>query len=414
MKPQLLELPIADLQQDRGTGLGNVREVHVDDALRGLAASIKQIGVKQPVLVAQSPRGQGYVLVSGHRRVAAAKLAGLKTVPAVVAIAPGFSFADYRGTQLAENLHRENLTPLEEARAYAELGRPRDGFARERPSPALTQAQIAQLVGKSQPYVANRIRLLELPQEAAAMLESGQITPTVAEQLLRLPKDAKGARNMVVRRIRESIDYRGGIGEKDVRHVVEQALRSEAERRARARVMESLKFPACPVKGCGAGGRLREFTWNRQSRELSCSSGHSWSGVSGKVTRQEGYGRAERSPEPPKPTLPLVRADVPTPGLAPVAARVLGGLEKVEWIGVDQVSGSHVRVIITATAPELVKSGIKPFDLSREGPAMLHGVDRYGQRTDAQRRAVGQARAAFEGFIATVRGRGRPKKGEGA
>ena len=137
----------------------------------------------EPVIVIAPAKGTGYRLLSGYRRCAAAKLAGLLVVPAVVQLdaRTGFSQKQVRELQLVENIQRQQLSPLEEARAFQEILSSEGG---------VTQAELAKRVGKSQPYVANRVRLLGLPETIVKSLESGSISPSHGEVFLQLPKEA--------------------------------------------------------------------------------------------------------------------------------------------------------------------------------------------------------------------------------
>jgi ParB family chromosome partitioning protein len=140
-----------------------------EEPLAELQASIREHGVLQPVLV--RPAGSGYELVAGERRWRAASAAGLRTVPAIV------RRLDDRGAleaALVENLQREDLNPLERARAYSRL---QEEFR-------LSQEEIARRVGRSQPSVANTIRLLSLPSEIQASLEAGRINEGHARAIL--------------------------------------------------------------------------------------------------------------------------------------------------------------------------------------------------------------------------------------
>jgi ParB family chromosome partitioning protein len=137
--------------------------------LSGLAASVRRHGVLQPIVV--RPVGSGYEVVAGERRWRAAESAGLAAVPAVVR-----PMGDKEALELAlvENLQREDLNPMERARAYRTLV---EEFH-------LTQEQAAEQVGKSQPSVANALRLLGLPPQIQASLEAGRITEGHARALL--------------------------------------------------------------------------------------------------------------------------------------------------------------------------------------------------------------------------------------
>ena len=139
----------------------------------GLAESIRQQGVVQPVVVRPRPAG-GWELIAGERRWRAAREAGLKTVPAVV------RHADDRDSlllALVENVAREQLSPVEEARAYAAL---MDEFV-------LTLGEIADKVGRSKPSVANRLRLLDLPDDVLGMVERGELSEGHARAVLAVP-----------------------------------------------------------------------------------------------------------------------------------------------------------------------------------------------------------------------------------
>jgi ParB family chromosome partitioning protein len=158
------------------------------EAVSGLAESIRQQGVVQPVLVRPRPAG-GWELIAGERRWRAAREAGLKTVPAVV------RHADDRDSlllALVENVAREQLTPVEEARAYAVL---MDEFV-------LTLGDVADRVGRSKPSVANRLRLLDLPDDVLGMVERGELSEGHARAVLAVPdqEDRRKLASLIVRR----------------------------------------------------------------------------------------------------------------------------------------------------------------------------------------------------------------------
>ena len=142
-------------------------------ALQELADSIQEHGLIQPLVVTQ--QGQRYQLIVGERRWRAARLAGLTRVPALVKDATSQQMLELA---LVENIQRADLNPLEEASAYRQL---MDHFG-------LTQAQVAQRVGKSRAAVANSVRLLRLSQEVKESLAAGQISEGHARALLGLPE----------------------------------------------------------------------------------------------------------------------------------------------------------------------------------------------------------------------------------
>jgi len=142
------------------------------ETLSELAQSIIEKGILQPILVTQ--KANGYELVAGERRVRAAEMAGYKQIPAL--IMEGLSKEAIIELALIENLQRENLDPIEEAKAYERLL----GECN------LTQEEIAQRVGKSRSVVANSLRLLTLPPGIQNKISSGEITPGHARTLLNL------------------------------------------------------------------------------------------------------------------------------------------------------------------------------------------------------------------------------------
>ncbi len=139
-------------------------------ALSELADSISQHGILQPLLLRPIVSG-GYRIVAGERRWRAARMAGLSEVPAVVR---EMTDAEEMLFALIENLQREDLSPLEEARGYRTLMETQ-GF---------TQEEVSKTVGKSRPAVTNAMRLLNLPEDVQDMLEKGEITAGHARALL--------------------------------------------------------------------------------------------------------------------------------------------------------------------------------------------------------------------------------------
>jgi ParB family chromosome partitioning protein len=143
------------------------------EALAELAASVREHGLIQPLIVTQQGPEQ-YQLIAGERRWQAARLAGLATVPVIVKEATPQQVLELA---LVENIQRADLNPLEEAAAFQQLV---EGFG-------LTQEQVAQRVGKSRVAVTNTLRLLRLPAEARQALAAGTIHEGHARALLALP-----------------------------------------------------------------------------------------------------------------------------------------------------------------------------------------------------------------------------------
>jgi len=144
------------------------------EKLHELAQSIKENGVIQPIIVRQSPV-IGYEILAGERRYRASLLAGLRYIPAVV---KQLSDQEMMVQSIIENLQRENLNPIEEARAYESLVE--KGF---------THAEIADKMGKSRPYISNSIRLLSLPEPILSEVESGKLSQAHARSLVGLNKE---------------------------------------------------------------------------------------------------------------------------------------------------------------------------------------------------------------------------------
>jgi len=166
----LLEVPVSAI-------LPNKRQPRRDfpeETLAALARSIREVGVLQPVVVRR--RDGGFELVAGERRVRAARLAGLATIPAIVR--EGDDSESLREA-LIENLHREDLGPLEMASAFQELLE----------DLGVTQETVAERLGWSRAHVANTIRLLSLPGDVQVLLAEQKIQAGHARALLGLPDD---------------------------------------------------------------------------------------------------------------------------------------------------------------------------------------------------------------------------------
>ncbi len=162
------DLPVREIRPSRLQPRSQVSPEDVEE----LAASIVDRGVLQPIVV--RPADDGYELVAGERRWRAAMAAGLQVVPAVVR---NLSDQDALEVALLENIQREDLRPLEKARAYRRL---QQEFG-------MTQDQIAARLRKSQAAIANTLRLLQLPEEVQESLDEGRITEGHARALLALP-----------------------------------------------------------------------------------------------------------------------------------------------------------------------------------------------------------------------------------
>jgi ParB family chromosome partitioning protein len=180
-QPELLHLPVESIHPNPR----QPRRRFEPEAAAGLAASIRLQGVLQPIVVRRRLEG-GFELIAGERRWRAAQSAGMPTLPALVRDADD---SDSLLLGLVENVAREQLSAVEEARAYASLV---DEFE-------LTLGDVAERVGRSKSAVSNRLRLLELPEEVLWMLARGDLTEGHARAVLAVPDD--DARRRLARRI---------------------------------------------------------------------------------------------------------------------------------------------------------------------------------------------------------------------
>ena len=180
-QPELLHLPVETIHPNPR----QPRKRFEPEAAEGLAASIRLQGVLQPVVVRRRHEG-GFELIAGERRWRAAKAAAIPTLPALVR---DVEDKDSLLLGLVENVAREQLSAVEEARAYASLI---DEFE-------LSLGDVADRVGRSKPSVSNRLRLLELPEEVLWMLARGDLSEGHARAVLSLQDD--DARRRLARRI---------------------------------------------------------------------------------------------------------------------------------------------------------------------------------------------------------------------
>lgn len=170
---QVQDLPIAQLHPNRY----QPRRTFSEESIKQLAQTLDEEGLLQPIIVRED--GEGYEIVAGERRYRAAKSLGWEKIPAIV---NNLSDAQTASLALIENLQRENLNPIDEALAYQELMKINN----------LTQTQLAQNIGKSQSYVANKLRLLKLAPSVQQSLAQGQISARHGRALLALDAGQQG------------------------------------------------------------------------------------------------------------------------------------------------------------------------------------------------------------------------------
>jgi ParB family chromosome partitioning protein len=158
---------------------GQPRKRFDEEELAELAASIKQHGIVQPVIVDKSEKGgEDYVIIAGERRCRAARLAGLTEVPVVIR---NYSSEKRLEIALIENIHRQDLNPIEEASAYKRIME----------ASGLSQDEAASRVGKNRSTVANALRLLKLPDYMQKSLEDGSLSSGHARAILSVPGTAE-------------------------------------------------------------------------------------------------------------------------------------------------------------------------------------------------------------------------------
>ena len=166
-----VSLPISQVEP----GLNQPRKRFDEQALADLAESIRVHGILQPLTVRQLPSGY-YQIIAGERRWRAARLAELEEVPAIIIQADDRKVMELG---LIENLQREDLNPIEEAKGYQVLVQ----------EYGLTQEEVAQRMGKSRPAIANTLRLLALPDAVLTLLEEGSLSAGHARAILAAPNE---------------------------------------------------------------------------------------------------------------------------------------------------------------------------------------------------------------------------------
>lgn len=177
------------------------------DKLSELAASIKEHGVIQPVIV--RPHSEGYELVVGERRLRACKQLGLEKIPAVIR---ALSDRDMTEMALIENIQRHDLNPIEEAKAYKKLI---EEFG-------LTQEEVAKKVGKSRPFIANYLRILHLPELIHDYLAKGVLTVGHARPLLSIENQS-----LQLQLVKQIID--NGLSVRETENLIKKSLKKSAE-----------------------------------------------------------------------------------------------------------------------------------------------------------------------------------------
>ncbi|MGC7706010.1 ParB/RepB/Spo0J family partition protein [Staphylococcus epidermidis] len=188
------------------------RKTFEEERLNDLASSIQQHGILQPIVLRQTV--QGYYIVVGERRFRASKLAGLTEVPAII---KELSDEDMMELAIIENLQREDLNAIEEAESYKKMMTDLN----------ITQQEVARRLGKSRPYIANMLRLLQLPKNVTQMVQHGALSSAHGRTLLTL-KDASKIKKTAKQAAQESWsvryleEYVNGLVSKDISRKVDK------------------------------------------------------------------------------------------------------------------------------------------------------------------------------------------------
>ena len=190
------------------------RKEFSEEKIQELAQSIKENGLIQPIIVRKSPVF-GYEILAGERRYRASIAAGLSEVPVIV---KQLSDQDMMLHSIIENLQRENLNPIEEAKAYQSLID--KGF---------THTEIAEKMGKSRPYITNLVRLLGLPKHILTEVESGKLSQAHARLLIQLSSDKQDkllnriqTENLSVRQVEQILQKTKKISKKEKDYFVKE------------------------------------------------------------------------------------------------------------------------------------------------------------------------------------------------
>ena len=190
------------------------RKEFSEEKIQELAQSIKENGLIQPIIVRKSPV-LGYEILAGERRYRASIVAGLSEVPVIV---KQLSDQDMMLHSIIENLQRENLNPIEEAKAYQSLID--KGF---------THTEIAEKMGKSRPYITNLVRLLGLPKHILTEVESGRLSQAHARLLIQLSSDKQDkllnriqTENLSVRQVEQILQKTKKISKKERDYFVKE------------------------------------------------------------------------------------------------------------------------------------------------------------------------------------------------
>lgn len=223
----ILELKISEVEPNKT----QPRSHFDDDALTSLSESIKEYGVLSPIVVSKNENGF-YMIIAGERRWRAAKLAGLKKIPAIIK-----EYDDKQTMEIAliENLQREDLNPIEEAEGFKELMEVYN----------LTQEEVSKKMGKSRSAVANSVRLLSLPEKVRKMLINKEISSGHARAILSL-NDEKVMLSVAEKIINEGLNVR------QTENIVSKLLKEPKKKEINKNDEELLRYLSSLEKNLGS------------------------------------------------------------------------------------------------------------------------------------------------------------------
>lgn len=230
-----------------GANPNQPRKTFSDAELAELAASIKEKGVLQPILL-RAVTGQSYLyeIVAGERRFRASKLAGKQDIPALIK-----TISDENAMEIAliENVQRENLNPIEEAGAYKNLMH-QCGYS---------LGDIVRLIGKSESYIRNAMRLMELPESVKNMVKEGQLSASHARAIAVAENPEKLAREIVNNGLTVAATdalVKGATRSKKSRSYTTHTIDPKTLNTIESKIKSSLKVPAKIIERRGGAGRI--------------------------------------------------------------------------------------------------------------------------------------------------------------
>lgn len=213
-EPKEIEIGLIDRNPDQP------RKIFDEEALAELSSSIKNYGVIQPIIVREE-NGR-YIIIAGERRWRASRLAGLKTIPCII---KDYTEQEISEIAIIENLQREDLNPIESAKAIKSLIQQYN----------LTQDEVADKIGKSRPAVANTLRLLLLPDSIITLVESNKLTAGHARALLAIDDPLK-QKQLAIQIVEQGLTVR------DVENIIKHLNKPKAEKIVKEKSLELKDF----------------------------------------------------------------------------------------------------------------------------------------------------------------------------